>query len=240
MARPKKLKTMDPTPTPPVLTTTEAPVAVLDRPDHVETLSDDERQALIESGAIDPELLSVALAAQLTAEPVAEMPPVPVLKTPPQVGSLPVLRRKARTHGELFDALASAASGDRAALLRDNDSPSLRWFLQLALQDTSLWVLPAGLPPFRRYEGRPFSAPTDLRREQRRLYLYLQGGNDKVADFQREKLFRNLLESLDDTEVAVLAAIKAGRIATWGLTPALVDEAFPGLRSAPFDVRFGH
>jgi hypothetical protein len=128
---------------------------------------------------------------------------------------------------------------EKVIWLRHNTSPALTYLLRLAFCKDVEWVIPAGAPVFKPWKGRRYSAPSELKRELRRLYLFLRGGNDGIADIKRQKLFAQMLEGLESVEVGVLLALKDHTLdADYGLTAELVNLAFPDILNAPFLPKF--
>lgn len=140
---------------------------------------------------------------------------------------------------------------EKVAYLRSVAPPPLGnkplfYTLWLALAGKAEWLLPKGAPKLdaaktaKVAKGRPGSEPSDVLRELRKLYLFLKGTGDHMQKIRREKLFRDMLEDMSPEEGQLLIAIKDGKFAeTYGITPALLDEAFPGLLTHPgFGNRF--
>lgn len=150
------------------------------------------------------------------------------------------LGRKAYTIGEAFGKVASfPTKAQRVAWLRHNDKLAFRFILKLAFDPNIVWKLPPGCPPYKPHRGRPGSAPSELLRESRRLYLFLEGGNDRLPRLKREKLFQQTIEGLEPEDVKCLVALKDHTVAeTFGITTELVDMAFPGLLTTPTQLRF--
>lgn len=163
-------------------------------------------------------------------------PPVEPTTLPPgfQLG------KKARTLGEVFMGLTRYQTKvEKAAWLAHNASQPLWYLLNLAFHPDREWLLPTGVPPFKAHQGRPGSAASDLRRELRRMYVFLKGSGDAVPRIKREKLFQQTLEGLERDEVFTLVAIKDRTLPeTFGLTAEVVEQAFPGLLAAQFPIRF--
>lgn len=117
--------------------------------------------------------------------------------------------------------------GQRAIWLRQNDSPTLRTILQGAMHPAVKWLLPEGTPPYK---------PCDLVDQQhrlftevRRLYLFQEGGNPNLKPIRREALFIELLESVDPEDAKLILAMKDKHLPFPGITPQVVNQAFPGL-----------
>lgn len=118
---------------------------------------------------------------------------------------------------------------EKIEMLRKYDSPVLRYILQLAYDPKIQWKLPEGKPPYKPAEF--LDQESRLYQEARRLYLFLEGGNDNLKPIKREMLFINLLESLAPADAELLCEVKEKRLPHKNITPELVKEAFPGILS---------
>jgi len=100
--------------------------------------------------------------------------------------------------------------------------------LKYAFDPAIKFDLPEGAPPFKEND---ILAEDDsgLYGEQRRLYLFIEGGNPNLKPIKREMLFIEVLESINPKEAKVLLAVKDKKLPYKGLTKKLVEEAFPGL-----------
>ena len=88
--------------------------------------------------------------------------------------------------------------------------------------------LPEGDPPYKPNEELD-DDHSGLYQEDRRLYLFVKGGNPDLHKVKREMLFIEVLESIHPKEAKVLLAVKDKKLPYKGLTKKLVEEAFPGL-----------
>lgn len=123
--------------------------------------------------------------------------------------------------------------------LRHNASNALTYLLRVAFCKGVEWLIPPGLPVFKPWKGKRYSAPSELKRELRRLYLFLRGGNDAVKDLKRQKVFQELIEGLEQSELSILLAVKDHTLeADYGITADIVTLAFPGILDATFNPKF--
>ena len=90
---------------------------------------------------------------------------------------------------------------------------------------TCFWLLPKGVPNFKRSE--PVGSEGAFMQEFNRLYLFCKGGNDNLKQFDRERLFINMLEKLHPDDAILLCHVKDKKINYSFLTYALFKEAFP-------------
>jgi hypothetical protein len=118
-----------------------------------------------------------------------------------------------------------ATSEEKAQYLRNYDSETLRYILELAFYPGVRWELPEGAPPYKPtsyldQEGR-------LYQESRTLSMYLLGNNPELGKVKREMLFIGLLESLHPKDAQLLIAVKDRRVK--GIDVEDINLAFPGL-----------
>lgn len=104
---------------------------------------------------------------------------------------------------------------------------TLLTILQGAFDPRIEWLLPEGVPPFKKNDLHDLE--NVLYAEVRKLYLFVKGGNDNLKPLRREALFIQLLESLAPADADLLCAIKDKKMPYKGITQQLVKEAFPGL-----------
>lgn len=114
---------------------------------------------------------------------------------------------------------------EKVRILRENDSETLRYILELAFHPNVGWAIPEGAPPFRKsdlpdLEGR-------LYKESRTLYIYLNGNRPDITKVKREHLFIQLLESIHPDDADLLIATKDKKVE--GLNIDIINTAFPGL-----------
>lgn len=112
--------------------------------------------------------------------------------------------------------------------LQQHDSIPLRTILQWALDPRVEWTLPLGTPPY-----KPTQAVDQhgrLYQEMRMLqYFVKNGGQPELPALRRETLFVQLLESIDPDDAKLLCSVKDKKIPYKGITPKLINTAFPGL-----------
>jgi len=118
-----------------------------------------------------------------------------------------------------------ATPEEKAQYLRNHDSETLRYILELAFYPGVRWELPEGAPPYKPtsyldQEGR-------LYQEARTLPMYLLGNNPELGKVKREMLFIGLLESLFPKDAEFLITVKDRKVT--GLDVDTINLAFPGL-----------
>lgn len=127
--------------------------------------------------------------------------------------------------GEIVNEIKQAKTpAKKIELLRQNDSPSLRGIFELTYDKRITWALPEGNPPYTPLE-KSFDAQGHLYSEMRRMYLFLEGGNDALKPLRREQIFVNMLEELDPDDSLLLLEAKGRKIK--GVSKKVVQEAYP-------------
>ena len=129
---------------------------------------------------------------------------------------------------EIIEQAAQKTSdADKINFLYQHQSEALKTVLQYALHPDIKWVLPPGAPPYK---------PTDfldqegmLYMEARRLYLFVEGGNNDLKKVKREMMFIGLLESIHKKDAELLLSIKEKKLPYPSITANIVNSAFPGL-----------
>lgn len=89
------------------------------------------------------------------------------------------------------------------------------------------FALPPGEPPYKPCEA--LDQENMLYLEQRRFYLFLEGGNPNLNPLRREALFVQLLESIEPEDAKLMIAVKDKKLPYKGITEKVVREAFPSL-----------
>ena len=113
-------------------------------------------------------------------------------------------------------------------VLKKHDKPYLRQILKAAFDPKIKWVLPEGTPPFIANEAPLGTEHTLLKNEVRRLYLFIEGGDNTISKTRKETLFIQMLEGLHQSEAEVLINVKDKQInkVYKGLTAEMVKETF--------------
>lgn len=116
---------------------------------------------------------------------------------------------------------------EKIALLRANNTVALQTILKGAFDPGIIWELPEGVPPYK---------PNDLVDQQhrfyaecRKMYLFIKGGHNNLTPLKRERLYIELLESIDPADANLLIAIKDKKMPYTGITLKLINKAIPGL-----------
>lgn len=116
---------------------------------------------------------------------------------------------------------------ERILKLQELGSPVVQLLLKYAFDPNIKFLLPEGNPPYKPceyldQEGRLYS-------EAKKLYLFVEGGNEHLTKLRRESLFIQLIESVDKNDAELLCCIKDKKTPFKTLTKDIVKEAFPNL-----------
>ena len=113
-------------------------------------------------------------------------------------------------------------------VLRENDTQSLRQICRAAFDTKIKWALPPGNVPYTVNEAPLGTEHTLLSQEAKRLYLFIEGGDNTISATKRETLFIQLLEGLSAEEAEFLLIVKDKKVNNEykGFTANLVKEAF--------------
>ena len=113
-------------------------------------------------------------------------------------------------------------------VLQDHDSVALRQVLKGAFDPSIKWLLPKGDVPYKVNDAPLGTDHTILSQEAKRLYLFTEGGDNKMSQNKREMTFVQMLEGLSAEEAKFLIAVVNKKVNNQykGFTANLVKEAF--------------
>jgi hypothetical protein len=125
--------------------------------------------------------------------------------------------RKAKTKKEKLEILSKGNNLGLQSILRLNFDPNIRP------------AIPEGAPPFAESKDPEGLAPTDLKREYKRFYYFLDvASSSHLKPEKKKKIFIGILERVDPIEAQILIDAKDKKLKC-NLTKKIIDEAFPGL-----------
>lgn len=141
---------------------------------------------------------------------------------------------KILTISEILQLVQDAPTRDeRMALIKKHNCLALRDVLKGGLDDSITWILPTGTPPYRKDTKSPTGLhPSTLHRQSPRLRYFITGGpGERLTPAKREKLFIEILESVDPKDAELLIAMKDKQLKKLYscLTKSLVKAVFPNL-----------
>lgn len=111
--------------------------------------------------------------------------------------------------------------------LQANDNSAIRTILQYCFHPDIKWLLPPGEPPYKPCEFA--NLENMLYSEARRLYLFVEGGNNNLKPLKRESMFIDLLQCVTPEDAKLLVSIKDKKLPFKGLKPSTIQKAYPGL-----------
>jgi len=116
----------------------------------------------------------------------------------------------------------------KVEFLRQHNTDALRMILKSSFDPKIVWQLPEGEVPFSPNDAPEGTEHTVLAMEARKLYNFIQGGNNALTQNKREMMFVQMLEGLHQTEAYMLVDAKDKILhKTYkGLSAAVVKEAF--------------
>ena len=112
-------------------------------------------------------------------------------------------------------------------VLKQHETWALKDILRGSYDDTVKWNLPDTKPPFE--PNLRESIPSNLLKRNKDFQYFVQGGpGDGMDKPKRERLFINLLESIDPEDAELVIGMIQKKPIT-GVSRKVVEEAFPGL-----------
>lgn len=142
---------------------------------------------------------------------------------------MPDMSKKGQTVGETITALRKARTKeDKIKILKKNDTVALQCLLRMNYDPQLKFALPEGTPPFKKCPDPIGLAPTELRQQYKKFYVFLEGKHPTITQPKREAKFIQLLESLAAEEADILLSVKEKNLKC-GLTKKIIEEVYPGL-----------
>lgn len=118
-------------------------------------------------------------------------------------------------------ARANKAQNDieRAAIIRENSSATLKAILGMSFDPRVKWLIPEGPVTYKPAQTPPDTMNERLYVEHRRLYIFVDGGHQSLKQDRRETLFAELLENLDPEDAHMMLYVKEKKL----------DELYPNI-----------
>lgn len=118
---------------------------------------------------------------------------------------------------------------DKIKHLQRNESHALKSVLRGTFDDSVVWLLPDGDPPYK--EQLPDTESVSLLKQHTKFMYLVKGvkAAQELPAFKRERIFLDLLETVHPEDALVLLKMKNKQPPIKGLTKKIVQEAFPGL-----------
>ena len=132
----------------------------------------------------------------------------------------------------LEQAALCKSQEERSEFLKENYSIPLITILRGGFDDSVVWNLPKGEPPYRKDDAPKGYELSNLYKQQRRFTYFVKGGKgDAMTDIKREHLFISVLESLHSSEAELVIAMKDKKLTGRykGITQKLIATTWPKL-----------
>ena len=137
------------------------------------------------------------------------------------------------TYAPLFSEILSRVSKlktkkEKVIHLQQYNTDSLRMVIKSSFDPKVKWALPAGEVPFIPNDAPEGTEHTSLSYEARKLYHFIEGGDNLIHQNKRESMFVQMLEGLHPDEADILVAAKDKMLHQKykGLSANVVKEAF--------------
>jgi len=138
-----------------------------------------------------------------------------------------------RTHtlllSEILKKVHNAKTKEKKiSILRENDSDPLRMVIKSSFDPNIEWVFPEGEVPYKKNDVPEGTEHTVLRKECRKLFRFIKGGDNTIPQFRKENLFIQMLEGLHESEAQLIIDAKDKKLhqVYKGLSAVVVKEAF--------------
>jgi hypothetical protein len=130
---------------------------------------------------------------------------------------------------EVLKKVHNAKTKDKKiSILRENDSDPLRMVIKSSFDPNIEWVFPEGEVPYKKNDVPEGTEHTVLRKECRKLFRFIKGGDNTIPQFRKENLFIQMLEGLHESEAQLIIDAKDKKLhqVYKGLSDNVVKEAF--------------
>ena len=130
---------------------------------------------------------------------------------------------------EVLTKVNNAKTKDKKiAVLKEHDSEPLRMLIKSSFDPKIKWVMPEGQVPYKPNEAPEGTEHTLLAQEARRLYHFIEGGDNETPKMRKETMFIQMLEGLHHSEAEVVCHAKDKILHQKykGLSDAVVKTAF--------------
>jgi len=120
----------------------------------------------------------------------------------------------------------------KIALLKEHNSLALRNVLRGSFDDSLVFNLPEGVPPYRADDAPEGYTRSTLQHASKNFaYLIKDGPGKDLPSYKRERMFVEILEGVHPKEAEIVLAMKDKKLTKLykTITKKLVEEAFPGL-----------
>ena len=130
---------------------------------------------------------------------------------------------------EVLKKVNNAKTKDKKiAVLKQNDSESLRIVIKSSFDPKIKWAMPEGQVPYKPNEVPEGTEHTLLMQEAKRLWHFIEGADNRTPRMRKETMFIQMLEGLHEDEAKVLCYAKDKQLhkVYKGLSHEVVKTAF--------------
>ena len=130
---------------------------------------------------------------------------------------------------EVLKKVNNAKTKDKKiAILKQNDSESLRIVIKSSFDPKIKWAMPEGQVPYKPNEVPEGTEHTLLMQEAKRLWHFIEGADNRTPRMRKETMFIQMLEGLHEDEAKVLCYAKDKQLhkVYKGLSHEVVKTAF--------------
>ena len=97
---------------------------------------------------------------------------------------------------EVLTKVNNAKTKDKKiAVLKEHDTDALRMVIKSSFDPKIRWVMPEGQVPYKPNEAPEGTEHTLLAQEARRLYHFIEGGDNETPKMRKETMFIQMLEA---------------------------------------------
>lgn len=127
---------------------------------------------------------------------------------------------------EILEQVSKAKTRDeKVDILKKNENGALCTVLKAALDKSIVFALPSSTPP---YKVNELPAQETRMYSEVRKFKYLTT-NTQIPAIKRESIFIEMLENVHPKDADVLVHMIKKKLPYKGITPKMVNIAFPGL-----------
>jgi len=121
---------------------------------------------------------------------------------------------------------------ERIEVLKEYRNEALVSLLIWNFDESVVSMVPEGTVPYEKNDVPIGTDHTTLRREWKRLYNFVKGGNDSLSSIRRETMFIQMLEGLHPEEADILCLVKDKMLASryTKLNQEIIAQAYPDIQ----------
>ena len=130
---------------------------------------------------------------------------------------------------EVLDRVHKAKTkAQKIKVLQENDTEALRMIIKSSFDPKIKWAMPEGAVPYKPNDAPDGTEHTLLAQESKRLWHFIEGADNQTPRAQKENMYIQMLEGLQEGEAEVLILAKDKKLHQKykGLSKQVVQEAF--------------